>query len=151
VPAITADGNPPPATREYVTDTGRRVRDHRADDGGVPTLFPAPLPPEERTMSSVLLAAVTRQLAPKVRACGQAALGDAPGGTTPTVMVTLQLDVAGGRLTATRVDAAPIGIAEAHAAALIACVKQRLAGLSLASGDEPARMGYVAHFPIRLR
>lgn len=144
-PAMAGDGE----SQVYVTDQGRVVRDHRPSGTGDPPLFPAPMPPEQRTMSSVLTSRIYQQLTPLVAGCGKE-IAEGDRGASPTVMVTLTVDVAGGNLTATDVHAGSVDIGEGSRERVAACVREKAAGLSLPSGDEPDRTDYVAQFPVRL-
>ena len=138
-------------TRVHVTDTGRIVRDHRPGLNEDPTLFPAPLPPEQRTMSSAITADLAQQLRPIVAGCGR----DVPAadrGAEPTVMVTLTVNVAQGRLSTTDVNAGSVDIAEASRDRLFAaCVRDHAASLAAVTGDEPDLTDYIVQFPIPLR
>ncbi len=142
--AATADG-----TRTYVTDTGNLVRDHRPDVRD-PVALPAPMSPEERTMDSVVTAEIYRQLAPVVRGCGND-LDAETKGPESIVHVTLLVDVAAEQLVANQATAVTSGITGPSVDKVIACVRDRAAGLKVAAKGEPDRTGYVVQYPIRLR
>jgi hypothetical protein len=136
-------------TRTYVTDTGNPVRDHR-DNVAEPIAVPAPMPPSERNMSSVVTAAIYQQLAPVVRSCGVDLPADARG-DDPVVHVTLMVDVTGEQLTTADATAVTSDIKGATADAVVACVRDRAAALTVPAKGEPDRSGYVVQYPIRLR
>lgn len=136
--------------REYRTDHGARVRDHAPNPDVEPAIYPGPLPPEQRTMNPQLTSALVRELRPIVNRCGK----DIPvedRGAKPTVMVTLTVDIAGGSLRATDASVAPLDIAEGRRDALVTCVREAAAAVTIPSGNEPDRTDYVTHFPITLR
>ncbi|MBZ0235178.1 MAG: hypothetical protein K8M05_22815, partial [Deltaproteobacteria bacterium] len=147
--AGAAGGGGAGTTRTYVTDTGNLVRDHRTNVTD-PKAVPAPLPPEQRTMSSVITADIYRSLAPIVRGC----TGDVDAGAkgpSPVVNVTLSVDVAGEKLTSTDATAVVSDIGGPAADQVIACVRDRAAGLTVDAKGEPDRSNYVVQFPIRVR
>lgn len=136
-------------TREYYTDTGNRVRDHR--EGVVdPKAVPAPLPPEQRTLSSVITADIYRSLAPIVRGCGND-VDAAAKGPSPVVHVTLGVDIEGEKLTTFDATAVVSDVSGPAADRVIACVRDRAAGLTVAAKGEPDRSNYVVQYPIRIR
>jgi hypothetical protein len=137
-------------TRTYVTDTGQLVRDHRDLKGREPVAVPAPLPPEQRTMSSVITAEIYRSLAPTVRQCSNDIEASAIG-KSPVVNVTLSVDVAGEKLTATYATAVVTDISGPAADKVIECVRDRAAGLTVDAKGEPDRENYVLQYPIRVR
>jgi hypothetical protein len=136
--------------RTYVTDTGNLVRDHRDLKGREPSAVPAPLPPEQRTMSSVITAEIYRSLAPTVRQCSKD-LDASSLGPSPIVNVTLSVDVAGEKLTTTDATAVVTDITGPAADKVIACVRDRAAGLTVGAKGEPDRENYVLQYPIRVR
>jgi hypothetical protein len=135
--------------RTYVTDTGNLVRDHR-DHVREDVAVPAPLPPEQRTMSSTITGDLLRQLAPIVRGCGVDVPADARG-ESPVVHVTLMVDVAGEKLTATDATAVTSDVTGLAADKVLACVRDRAAALTVPAKGEPDRSGYVVQYPIRIR
>lgn len=141
----------PQPTRESVSDTGNPIRDHRGDERAAEAVdLPAPIAPGERTMSSTITAALYGKLAPIVRACGAAVPADARG-DTPTVHVTLTVDVAGGQLTTQHATAVTNDITGPASEQVIACVRDRASDLTTAANGEPDRTDYVVQFPVRLR
>ncbi len=149
-PTSARGGGATADTRIHTTDTGRIVRDHRPGLNEHPTLFPAPLPPEQRTLNPNVTAALYQQLRPMVKACA----GDVPArdrGAEPMVMVSLTVDIAGGSLTATDVNAGSMDVSDGSRERLATCVRERAAGLSMTTADEPDRSSYVVQFPMRLR
>jgi hypothetical protein len=145
----TGTGTGTDDVKTYVTETGNLVRDHRKDVTD-PKAVPAPLPPEQRTMSSVLTADIYRKLAPVVRGCGVDLEASAKG-PEPVVNVTLEVDVTGEKLTATNAIAVATDISGPAADKVIACVRDRSAGLTVDAKGEPDRSNYVVQYPIRLR
>lgn len=136
-------------TKTYVTDTGNLVRDHRSDVTE-PKAVPAPLPPEQRTMSSTITADIYRSLAPIVRGC-TSDVGASDKGASPVVHVTLSVDVIGEKLTSTDATAVLNDIGGPAADKVLACVRDRAAGLTVDAKGEPDRSNYVVQFPIRVR
>lgn len=136
--------------RTYVTERGAAIRDHRSHPEADPVLLPAPMPPEQRTMSSAVTAALLREVRPAVVACGRD-VPDRDRGESPTVMVTLKVDITDGVLTVSEADVAPIHIAAASGDVLRACVRDRVGTITTPTPDEPDRTRYVTRFPIRLR
>ncbi len=146
----TAAGTGGEETRTYVTDTGNLVRDHRDLKGREPSAVPAPLPPEQRTMSSVISADVYRSLAPTVRGC----TGDietTAKGPSPIVNVTLSVEISGEKLITHDATAVVTDISGPAADKVIACVRDRAAGLTVDAKGEPDRSEYVLQYPIRVR
>jgi hypothetical protein len=135
--------------KTYVTDTGNLVRDHRSNVTD-PKAVPAPMPPEQQTMSSNVTAEIYRSLAPVVRACGLDVDASAKG-PEPVVHVTLSVDVAGERLTFADATAVTTDIDGAAADKVIACVRDRANGLTVDAKGEPDRTGYIVQYPIRIR
>ncbi|HUQ07550.1 MAG TPA: hypothetical protein VM261_33885 [Kofleriaceae bacterium] len=142
----TGDGE----VRTYVTDTGQIVRDHRDTKGREPNAVPAPLPPEQRTMNSVITAEMYRALAPTVRQCSNDIDASALG-PSPIVNVTLSVDVSGEKLRTTDATAVVTDISGPAADRVIACVRDRAAGLTVDAKGEPDRENYVLQYPIRVR
>lgn len=159
VPRVRGDGANPSssggaasgaaAPRTYVTDTGNLVRDHRSDVTD-PKAVPAPLPPEQRTMSSTITADIYRSLAPIVRGC-TSDVGAGDKGPSPVVHVTLSVEVIGEKLTATDATAVLNDIGGPAADKVLGCVRDRAAGLTADAKGEPDRSNYVVQFPIRVR
>jgi hypothetical protein len=145
----TGSGSGSDDVKTYVTDTGNLVRDHRANVTD-PKAVPAPLPPEQRTMSSNVTAEIYRTLAPVVRACGLDVDASAKG-PEPVVMVTLSVDVAGEKLTFADATAVATDINGPAADKVIGCVRDRANGLTVDAKGEPDRTGYVVQYPIRIR
>ena len=144
------DGSEPrPPPRVYVMDDGHVVRDHRRG-GGAPPLATAPLPPEQRTMSSEVTARVYQQLSPIVAICG-AQVPTTARGADPFVYINLTVRVAGGTLTT--VDSMPVAhdIADAATAPLVKCIRDGLLPLRVAAAGEPDRAAYPLQYPIRIR
>ena len=141
------DPRPPP--RFYVMDDGHVVRDHRRG-GGEPPLATAPLPPEQRTMSSEVTARVYQQLAPIVATCG-AQVPTSARGADPFVYINLTVRVAGGTLTTVDSMPSPHDIADTASAPLVKCVRDGLATLRVAAAGEPDRASYPLQYPVRIR
>lgn len=142
-------GANPDDTRTYVTDTGNLVRDHRSNVTD-PKAVPAPLPPEQRTMNSAIAAEIYRSLAPTVRGCASDIDASAKG-PSPVVNVTLSVDIAGEKLTTMEATAVVSDISGPAADKVIACVRDRAAGLTVDAKGEPDRGNYVVQYPIRIR
>lgn len=142
-------GANPDDTKTYVTDTGNLVRDHRSNVTD-PKAVPAPLPPEQRTLSSVITAEIYRSLAPVVRGCAND-LDPLVKGVSPVVHVTLSVDIVGEKLTSTDATAVATDIKGPAADKVIACVRDRAAGLTVDAKGEPDRSNYVVQYPIRIR
>lgn len=135
--------------KTYVTDTGNLVRDHRANVTD-PKAVPAPMPPEQQTMSSNVTAEIYRTLAPVVRGCGTEIDASAKG-PEPVVHVTLSVDVAGEKLTFADAMAVTTDIDGPAADKVIACVRDRANGLTVEAKGEPDRTGYIVQYPLRIR
>jgi hypothetical protein len=135
--------------KTYVTDTGNLVRDHRANVTD-PKAVPAPMPPEQQTMSSNVTAEIYRTLAPVVRACGQE-IDASTKGPEPVVHVTLSVDVTGEKLTFADATAVTTDINGPAADKVIACVRDRANGLTVDAKGEPDRSGYIVQYPLRIR
>lgn len=141
------DGDPD--TRTYVMDNGAIVRDHRGS-GYAPPINPPAMSPDRRTMSTDITARIYQQLAPMVASCG-AQVPAEDRGENPFTYVTLNVQVAGGRLAVTDVYPTIHDIEGASAASFPACVRDKAAALSVPTGTEPDRDDYTVQYPIRLR
>jgi hypothetical protein len=150
-PDPTLARTPSPSTRSSVSDTGNPIRDHRGDDRAAEAVdLPAPISPEARTMSSAISADLHAKLAPIVRSCGES-VPDGARGASPTVHVTLTVDVSGGRLTTSDATAVTSDLAPPASEQVITCVRDRASGLTASANGEPDRNDYVVQFPVRLR
>lgn len=101
-------------------------------------------------MSSTITADIYRSLAPIVRGCASD-VGAGDKGPSPVVHVTLSVDVIGEKLTATDATAVLNDIGGPAADKVLACVRDRAAGLTADAKGEPDRSNYVVQFPIRVR
>ena len=101
-------------------------------------------------MNSVVTAEIYRSLAPVVRGCAND-LDASAKGSEPVVHVTLSVDVVGEKLTSTDATAVANDITGPAADKVIACVRDRAAGLTVDAKGEPDRSNYVVQYPIRIR
>jgi len=149
-PDPTLERSPQAPARTSVSDTGNPIRDHRSDTTREAVDLPAPVAPAARTMSSTISAELAQKLAPIVRECGAKVPDDARG-TDPTIHVTLNVHITGGQLGTDDATAVTSGIKAPASAEVIACVRDRAAGLTATANGEPDRTDYIAQFPFRLR
>ncbi len=149
-PDPSIERTPQAPARTSVSDTGNPIRDHRSDTTREAVDLPAPVAPSGRTMSSTITADLYQKLAPIVRQCGAAVPDDARG-QDPTIHVTLTVHVTGGQLATDDATAVTSGIKAPASTEVIACVRDRAAGLTAAANGEPDRTDYIAQFPFRLR
>lgn len=149
-PDPTLERSPQAPARTSVSDTGNPIRDHRSDTSREAVDLPAPVAPAARTMSSRITADLHQKLAPIVRECGAAVPDDARG-TEPTIHVTLTVRITSGQLATDDATAVTSGIKAPASAEVIACVRDRAAGLTATANGEPDRTDYIAQFPFRLR
>jgi hypothetical protein len=130
-----ANGETMPAPREYVTEDGRRVRDHRRNPTPEEGSAPAPDPPA-RTLSTSTTQTVVVPFKEAIRECTKSLPPRAPGAKRSRLQGELLVEIKEQQLTVTDAKLGIPGMEGEAVTAAIACLKEKSAAIATSATGE---------------